>query len=240
MNPRTNDSLFNGRLRISQSRNGYRFSIDAVLLAAQAGLYDAERILDLGTGCGVIPLVMAYRNPRATYFGIEIQKSLADIALMNVRANGMDDCITIVCDDLCAVKCSRFSGPVDMVVSNPPYRKVASGRVNPCSERAIARHEIKATLGDVVRSASRMLPISGRFVTIYPACRITDLLSTMRSFGVEPKQMQLIHSTTGSEAKLVLVDGLKGGGPGLIVRPPLVIYSDDGGYTDAVQQMFYP
>ncbi|MBU2522242.1 MAG: tRNA1(Val) (adenine(37)-N6)-methyltransferase [Proteobacteria bacterium] len=234
------DTFFNGNIKVKQNSSGYRFSIDAVLLACHAGKCPGGRILDLGTGCGIIPLIMAYRNPELTVYGIEVQKELADIATINVKSNNMENQISILCRDMKELNYNMISGPVDMVVSNPPYRKISSGRMNPDQQRAVARHEIKATLFDVIETARRMLRTSGRFVTIYSSERLTDIITQMRSFDIEPKFLRSIHSNKNSDAKLILVEGIKGGRPGITIAFPLIIYNEDSSYTDEVKQMFLP
>jgi tRNA1Val (adenine37-N6)-methyltransferase len=240
LEPLTTDCFFNGRIQIMQNRSGYRFSIDAIILSFYAGKYPADQILDLGTGCGIIPIILAYRNPKVSVYGIEVQKALAIIGAMNVAANQMENQITILCQDMKTLKPNMISGSIDLVVSNPPYRRLDSGRINPNPQRAVARHEIKATLSDVVRTASRMLRISGRFVTIYPAERLTDLFTQMRLGGIEPKFFRMIHAGWKTEAKLVFMEGIKGGRPGVKTGPPLIVYGEAGNYTDEVEEMFMP
>lgn len=236
----TEDTFFDGRIRVKQSRHGYRFSIDAVIIAGHAAPRPGDRVIDLGTGCGIIPMILAYRYPEIEIYGVEVQEELAEIAALNVEENEMASRITIRCMDMKSLKHDMTSGPADLVVSNPPYRRAESGRINPDDQRAVARHEIKVTLPDVVETAGRMLNISGRFVTVYPAERMTDLLTHMRSANIEPKIVRMIHSELHTEAKLILVEGRKGGGPGTKVASPLIIYQKDGSYTDEVEKMFNP
>jgi tRNA1Val (adenine37-N6)-methyltransferase len=234
------DTFFNGNIKVKQNKYGYRFSIDPILLAYHAGKYQSNRLLDLGTGCGIIPLIMAYRNPELTVYGIEVQKELADIATINVKSNNMSNQITIIGRDMKELNENMTSGPVDIVVSNPPYWKFSSGRINPNKQRAVARHEIKVTLLDVIETTRRMLRTSGRFITVYSSDRITDIIIQMRSFNIEPKFLRSIHSNENSEAKMILVDGVKGGKPGATIASPLIIYNESGSYTDEVKQMFLP
>lgn len=239
MNDLTTDTFFNGEIRVMQRRSGYRFSIDAVLLADFAQPREADTVLDLGTGCGIIPLMLAYRCPQIRIFGVEIQKRLTEIALLNVEANHMEKQITIFQEDMKRLRPGMISGQADLVVSNPPYRKPGSGRVNPDQERAIARHEIKAAFSDVVQAARRMLRISGRFATIYPADRMTDVLTQMRNADIEPKRLCMVHSGASTEAKLILAEGVRGARPGgAKIAPPLIIYDENGDYTDEVSKMF--
>ncbi len=236
----TADSFFNGRIQIKQHRSGYRFSIDAILLAAHARPGPEDTVLDLGTGCGIIPMILAYRNPGIDVYGIEVQTDLADIAALNITENGLNDQITVLCMDMKALNLEMTSGPVDLVVSNPPFRKAESGRINPNRQRAVARHEIKATLFDVVETGRRMLRTGGRFVMIYLAERMTDILTQMRKAGIEPKSIRTIHSGIETVAKLVLVEGKQGGRAGIKIGPPLIIYRKNGAYTDEVEKMFMP
>jgi tRNA1Val (adenine37-N6)-methyltransferase len=236
----TTDTFFNGRIQVKQNRSGYRFSIDAVLLAWHASPCMNDTILDLGTGCGIIPMILAYRNPGVKIYGIEVQTELAEIASLNVAENDMEDQITILCMDMKSLKHDVTFGPVDLVVSNPPFRKAKSGRINPDQQRAIARHEIRATLYDVVEAARSMLKTSGRFVMVYPAERMTDILTQMRNSKIEPKSVRMVHSGKDTGAKMILVEGKKGGRSGLKIGPPLIIYQENGSYSNEVALMFKP
>lgn len=236
----TTDTFFNGRIQVKQDRGGYRFSIDAILLASQAAPHPEDKVIDLGAGCGIISLILAYRHPGLTVYAVEVQAELARLASINVQDNQLQDRITVLNADMKSLKPAVTAGPVDLVVCNPPYRRPNSGRINPNQQRAIARHELKASLQDVIASTRRMLKMSGRFVTIYTAERTADILCQMRASSLEPKYIRAIHSDTRSEAKLVLVEGTKGGNPGLKIARPLVLYQENGDYTDEVQRMFEP
>ncbi len=236
----TRDTFFNGKVTVKQERVGYRFSIDAVILAHHVRPRPGERVVDLGTGCGIVPLIVAYRYPATHMFGIEIQKELADIADDNVRNNGMEGNIRIVHRDMQTLQPAMFQGPVDIVVSNPPFRKAESGRINPNRQRAVARHEISVTLLNVVKAASGILKTAGLFVLVYTSERLPELVQHMRSCRLEPKNVRFIHSRKDSESKLVMMEGIKQGRPGLKVGPPIVIYNEDGSYTEEVETMFLP
>ena len=236
----TFDSFFEGRIQVRQHRHGYRFSIDAVLLGDGGRPRPGDRVLDLGTGCGIVPLILVYRCPGIAVTGLELQKELVELAAENVMRNGMSDVIEIQQGDLRQMRPGKCMQPFDLVVSNPPYRKAHSGRINPDDQRAVARHEIAATLSDVVHCAGRMLRKGGRFVTVYPAERLTDIGGERRRSGLEPKRLQLIHSRGGEGAKRMLLEGLKGGRPGVKVRPPLFIYTEKGDYSEAVAAMLRP
>jgi tRNA1Val (adenine37-N6)-methyltransferase len=231
----TTDAFFNGNITVSQPRNGYRFSIDAILLAAAHHPKSGQKIVDLGTGCGIIPLILARRHPDLRIFGVEMQPDLADLARSNVERNRMADRIRILQTDMRKLSPGQIDGPADLVMSNPPYRKAESGRINPNAQRAIARHEIHLTLEQLLQTVRRILRTGGRFLTIYPAERTVDLLDLMRDNDLEPKRMTAIHSRRSESAKLILVHGIMRGNSGLIVDPPLIIYNDDGAYSNEVQ-----
>jgi tRNA1Val (adenine37-N6)-methyltransferase len=223
MEPLTRDSFFNGNIVLNQPRSGYRFSIDAIILAHLAEPPAEGTVLDLGTGCGVVSIIMAYRNPGLRVIGVEIQPSLAAVAQENVAANGMSERVRILEKDMNRLALADIGGPVDLVVSNPPYRPLNAGRISPHSQKAIARHEIKVDLKTVIATARSVLNLAGRFCVIYPAVRTVDLLAAMRAGGLEPKRLTMIHSSPASPARLVAVTGIKAGGPELAVRRTLYL-----------------
>ena len=234
----TTDTFFDGRIRVMQNRRGYRFSIDAVLLAYHAKPQAQQKALDLGTGCGIISLIMASRRSDLKIYAVEVQRELADLADANVHQNHLQDRIHVLCMDMKLLTLKMTSGPFDLIVSNPPYHKPGSGRINPDAQRAVARHEIKTSLIDVLQTTRRLLRTAGRFVTIFAAERTTDILSQMRNEQIEPKRLRMIHSNRDTDAKLILVEGIKAGRPGLKIAPPLFVYDGKGDYTTEVQQMF--
>lgn len=236
----TTDSFFDGKIRVMQNRRGYRFSIDAVLLAYHAAPRAQEKVLDLGAGCGIISLIMASRRSDLKIYAVEVQTELADLADTNIHQNQLQDRIEVLCTDMKLLTLQMTSGPFDLIVSNPPYRRPGSGRINPDAQRAVARHEIKASLVDVLQTTRRMLRTAGRFVIIYTAERTTDILWQMRNEQIEPKMLRMIHSNRDTDARLIMIEGLKGGRPGLKVAPPLIVYDEKGDYTAEVRQMFEP
>jgi tRNA1(Val) A37 N6-methylase TrmN6 len=240
LTPWTTDTFFNGRIRLIQERAGYRYSIDAVILAHYAGRFPCKRVLDLGAGCGIIPLIMAYRNPAVHIFGVEVQSALAHLAEENVRENGMEDRIVILNDDMKHLNTGMTGGPVDQVVANPPFYRIDTGRINPNRQRAVARHEVAVRLCDVMDAAGRMLGMGGRVAVIYPAERLCDLVVEMRRAGVEPKEIQPIQSSREEMPKLILAVGVRGAKTGLKLLAPLVLYAPGGGYSEAAARMFRP
>ncbi|WP_051328070.1 tRNA1(Val) (adenine(37)-N6)-methyltransferase [Desulfatirhabdium butyrativorans] len=225
MNPGyTQDTLLNGKLRIRQPGKGYRFSVDALLLAQFANVKAGEHILELGAGCGVISLMLAFQNPDIRITAIEIQPELAELARHNIAANGLEKRMQVLCQDLRKLSLHHFACPVDRVIANPPFRKKESGRINPHLQQAIARHEISVTIQDMIHATSRLLRKGGRFDVIYCTERLSELLCEMSSAQIEPKSMQFVHGNGGLPARMVLVSGVKGSRPGgLMVCPPLLL-----------------
>jgi tRNA1Val (adenine37-N6)-methyltransferase len=234
----TNDSFLNGKLKIRQSKSGYRFSIDAILLADHAHLKPRDRVVDIGTGCGIISLILAHRHPDIQIFAIEVQKELADIAMMNIKDNNMQHRIRILNIDAKKLTPSLASGCVNTVICNPPHRETGSGRVNANQQLALARHEIAMTVEDLLHAAERVLCRGGNFLAIYPTRRLVSVLESMRSLNIEPKKICLIHSKSNTNAIRFLIEGVKGGKPGVTVLPPLIIYNKNGAFTDEVKIMF--
>jgi tRNA1Val (adenine37-N6)-methyltransferase len=214
------DEFMHGRLRLIQPTCGYRFSIDAVLLAQFATTRVGDRVVDLGTGCGIIPLLLLLTKPVSHVLGLEIQSDLAGQAFRNAWLNGVADKMSVVIADVRNAPLPPLS--TDLVVCNPPYRQIATGRVNPNPQKAIARHEILLALDDILQTSKRILKIGGRLALIYPAVRLADMMTRMRSHAVEPKRIRFIHPDGGSESKLVLVEGTAGGRRGVKVLPPLM------------------
>ncbi len=235
----TRDSLFNGRLTVCQEEKGYRFSLDAVLLAGLTRVRTEDRVIELGTGCGVIPLVLSYRGKtNHRIVGLEIQPELARLAAENVDENGMADRIDIREMDLRQVSSHFAPGSFDLVLSNPPYRKPGSGRISPNRQKATARHELTATLADVFAAARYLLPEGGRIALIYPAARIGHLLHSAQEQNFSPKHMRIIYSYPNGPGRLVHLESIKNGGEEVLVEPPLYIYREDGQYTDAMQDLY--
>lgn len=235
----TKDALFNDRIIVTQPASGYRFSMDAVIVANTALLRPPGRVCDIGTGCGIIPLVMAYRNAKIeTIYGIEIQGSLSAIAIENVMQNRLDDRIKIIHKDINLVTVDDLNGPVDLVVANPPHHVKNAARINPLSEKALARHEITLTMDHLLSSAARLLAPSGRLIMIYPAARLAPLLAGMKNRQIAPRILRFVHTSPEKNASRVVVEGVKGGGEDLKIVGPLFITDEKGKYTPELDAMF--
>ena len=233
----TLDDLRCGGLRIIQRRDGYRFSLDPVLLCAFARIGAGESVADLGTGSGVIPLLLARRTAAGSIVGVEIQEQAADRARRGAVLNGLAERITILHRDLRDLRSALAPESCDAVLSNPPFRPTGTGKVAPGDERAAARHELAGGLDDFLAAGHFLLKQGGRFYLIHLAERLAEILSAMQRLRMEPKRLRCVHSRLGEGARLVLVEGRKSGRPGLTVEAPLYIYEGEG-YSPEVLAMY--
>jgi tRNA1Val (adenine37-N6)-methyltransferase len=226
----TLDSVCGGEVKVLQRRRGYRFTLDPVLLSHFA-VYEAGalrgRLMDLGTGCGIIPLILARRLGCGSITGLELQPRLFSLAERNVYLNRCEREVSLVRGDLRCVDRLFPKGSFSHVLCNPPYRAREQGRISTDMEKAIARHEIACELQDVAHSAAHLLKCRGSFCVVYPASRLSELMAVLRTTRLEPRTARMVHSRAGRPAKLVLLQAVKRAPPGLTVLPPLVIHADD-------------
>jgi len=215
----TIDSFLNGRLQIIQSRQGYRFSVDALLLAEFVSVRSEDVVVDLGAGCGIISLFLAVKTKVGRIVAIELQDELASQAERNIVLNKLDKKIAIIQGDLRHLPI----GPAfaHMVVCNPPYRRQKSGRINPDSSKAIARHELSTKVNDILSAGKALLKEGGRLALIYPANRLAEIFEKMRIHKIEPKRLQIVFPNSYSHAKLAMIEGRLQGKSGLKILPPL-------------------
>ncbi len=230
--------LFNGRLRLYQHTKGYRFSIDAVLLASFSAQRAQGAVVDLGTGSGIIPVLLARHPACSRITGIEIQPDLAALARKNIELNSCTCTADIICADIKNLMNLLPAEGFDAAVANPPFYRVGTGRVNPDTQNAGARHEIHATIDDFVSAASRLLRRGGRFLTVYGAARVVDLISALRAKSIEPKKLRAVQPGAGEPATMVLVEAVKGAGIEMSIEPPMILYARQGEYTPEVQNIF--
>lgn len=234
------DTLLDGRLQILQAKRGYRFSMDPILLAHHVRVFPGDRVLDLGTGCGIMALLLALRHPEASVTGVEIQKKLADIARENAVRNKLERRIRILNEDMRLLTQEQVLGPVEVVTINPPYYKEESGRVNMNQEKAVARHEIHINLEGWLLAARNLLRTCGRLYTIFPAERMAELFFFMEKYQLRPKMLRCVHSTSKEDAKLVIVEAIFAGRSGMTLAPPLLIYNSPSKYSDEASKILRP
>ena len=228
----TIDRVFGGRVTVVQRRDGFRFSLDSLLLARFVDLWGGERVVDLGAGNGVVALSLAALNDAVEVVGVELQEAMAARALRGAALNGLEERVRVVACDVRCVERRLASGSFDAAVCNPPYRPPQSGRVSPDPERLLARHEVEGGLADFIRAGAFLLRLRGRICFVYPSERAVELFSVMRRYGLEPRRARFVHSFAGTPATLVLAEGVKGARAALTVLPPLVIYRSEDRYTD--------
>jgi len=197
--------------------------VDPVLLSQFVRIRKNEKVIDLGTGCGILPLLLSQNANAHSFVGVEIQRGLIECAEKNVVLNHLEDRISILKQDFRELKRIFPPGSFDVVLSNPPYRECRAGRINPLMEKAIARHEIKGRLEDLISVASYLVPPKGRCYLIFPALRTVDLFVSLRNGKLEPKRIQFVHPRIGEEAKFILTESLKASGVELKIRSPLFL-----------------
>lgn len=232
------DDLMRGGLRIIQRTDAFRFGTDAVLLADFAHAKKNARCCDLGTGTGILPLLIYAREPSAAFDAIEIQPGMAGMAARSVALNGLAGRIRVIQGDMRDIKALLPRAQYDMVVCNPPYGKAGASLRNPDGGLCAARHESLCELPDITRAAAWLLRNGGKLQCVFPAARMLELFDEMRLQRIEPKRVRLVHSAIGKPPHLCLADGVLNARPGLHMLPPLVIYGEDGRYTAEVAAIY--
>ena len=237
---RSDDTLLAGRLVCQQHVKGYRFSIDPILLAHFVQPSAQATILDLGAGCGVAGLLCAHLHPGISVTAYELQPALANLCARNFTANKLNPRCQVVEGDV-RTRNGLQAESMDLVICNPPYGRLRSGRLNPASEQAIARHELQGSLADFCQAAAFAVKNRGRVCFVYPARRLATLFSTLQSQRLEPKRLRPVYSYPGSEGKLVLLEAMKNGGEELRLEQPLFIYDQqNGAYSAEVAALLEP
>jgi len=215
----------NEQIRLIQKKQGLTFGTDAYLLAAFVRPVPQARAVDLGSGTGVLPLLLAARKKAATITAVEIQPSFADLIARNAALNGYSEQIRPLCADVRELNCEMLSDKeVDLVISNPPYMRCDSGKRNNNDEKYIARHEVCGNITDFCEAASRILRYGGRFVTVWRPDRLSELMDAMHRVALEPKRMTFVHADSDAEPCAVLTEAVKGAAPALRLSPPLLLY----------------
>ncbi len=225
-------------LRIVQHRHGYRFSLDTLILCAFAGVTQGEKVIDLGTGCGVIPLIMARSGEGTQIVGVEHQESLAELARRNVLLNDLDKRIAILHGDVTSLRGRFPASSFDLVVANPPYRRRGTGKVSPKAGRDLARHESTATLTDFLAAARHLVSLAGRICLIYHPSRLGELFAEAATMKLAPLRLRMVHGNSKAEARMFLVELVKGRKGDLVVMPPLFVYGEDGAYSGEMERIY--
>ncbi|MDF2568571.1 MAG: yfiC [Sporomusa sp.] len=231
------DDLIINNLKLIQHPDEFCFSLDAVLLAHFASVRCGGSAVDLGTGTGVISLLLLARGA-ASVTGLEINLDMADRARRTAAGNGLADRFNIIHGDMRQVSKLLPGGGFELVVSNPPYRPVGGGYISPNDRVAMARHEVTANLADVVAAAKYLVKYRGRFAMVHLPERLAEITLAMCAAGIEPKRLQLVYPAIGKKPNMLLIEGVRGAKPGIDVLPPLIVYTTDGSYSEDIMKLY--
>lgn len=232
------DELQRNGYRIIQNPEKFCFGMDAVLLSGFAKAKAGDRVLDLGTGTGIIPILMEAKTEASHFIGLEIQEESADMARRSVAINGLSDKIEIVTGDIKEAGQLFSSASFDVITSNPPYMIDEHGLHNPDAPKAVARHEILCTLKDVVSQTAKLLKPGGHFFLVHRPFRLAEIMTTLSEYKLEPKRMQLVYPFVNKEPNMVLLEAVRGGRPRMTVEKPLIIYQEPGVYMPEIYDIY--
>lgn len=232
------DDLQRNHYQIIQDPGRFCFGMDAVLLSGFANVKSGEKALDLGTGTGIIPVLLQAKTNGEHFTGLEIQPESADMAMRSVKLNKLEEHIDIVTGDIKEASKIFGASSFEVVTTNPPYMIGQHGIKNPEDAKAIARHEILCDLEDVIRESAKILKPQGRFYMVHRPFRLAEIFCKMVEYHIEPKRMQLVYPYADKEPNMVLIEGLRGGKSRLTVEKPLVVYKEPGVYTDEIYDIY--
>ncbi len=232
------DDLQRNNYRIIQDPERFCFGMDAVLLSGFAKAKEGDYVIDLGTGTGIIPILMEAKTKASNLVGLEIQPESADMAQRSVELNHLEKKIRIVTGDIREASSIFGAATFDVVTSNPPYMTEHHGITNEKSPKAIARHELLCTLEDVISQAAKLLRPGGSFYMVHRPFRLVDIMVLMREYHLEPKRMKLVYPYIDKDPNMVLIEGLRGGRPRMTVEKPLIVYKEPGVYTDEIYEIY--
>lgn len=232
------DDLQRNGLRILQHPGRFCFGMDAVLLSGFACVRPGERVLDLGTGTGILPILLSAKTQGREFVGLEIQPESADMARRSVEYNGIGDRVRIVEGDLREASARFGNASFDVVTANPPYMEAGAGLSNPQSEKAIARHEICCTFRDVARETAKVLPPGGRFFLVHRPQRLVELIQTLSEYALEPKRMKFVQPYVCREPNMVLMECVKGAKRMVTVEAPIIVFEKPGVYHADIRDVY--
>ena len=232
------DDLHRNGYQIIQDPGRFCFGMDAVLLSGFAKVKRGEKVLDLGTGTGIIPILLEAKTEGAHFTGLEIQPESADMAQRSVLYNGLEEKISIVTGDIKDASNIFGASSFDVITTNPPYMIGEHGIKNGADAKTIARHEVLCTLDDILSQSARMLKQGGRFYMVHRPFRLAEIFSKMIQYKIEPKRMQLVSPYIDKEPNMVLIEGMKGAKSRITVEKPLIVYEDEGVYTRDILEIY--
>ena len=232
------DELHRNGYFIIQNKEKFCFGMDAVLLSGFANVRRGERAIDLGTGTGIIPILLEAKTEGEHFTGVEIQAESVDMARRSVQYNHLENKINIEVGDIKDASGQFGASSFHVVTTNPPYMTGQHGLTNPNEAKAIARHEVLCCLEDVIRESARLLKPQGRFYMVHRPFRLVEIMVLMHQYWIEPKRMKMVHPFVDKEPNMVLLEGLRGGRPRITVEKPLIVYKEAGVYTDELYDIY--
>lgn len=232
------DELQRNGYRIIQNPDKFCFGMDAVLLSGFVRTKKGDTLLDMGTGTGIIPILLEAKTECAHLIGLEIQPESADMARRSMALNGLSDKIEIITGDIKEADNIFPSASFDCITCNPPYMIGQHGLTNPQEPKAIARHEILCTLEDVISRAAKLLKPGGNFFLVHRPFRLAEIMTTMSKYKLEPKRMQLVFPYVDKEPNMVLLEASRGGRPRMTVEKPLIVYKSPGVYMPDIYDIY--
>ncbi len=236
-NERIDDLQIKG-YRIIQNKEKFCFGIDAVLLSDFVMVHEREKVLDIGTGTGIIPILLCAKTKGKSFVGLEIQEESAEMALRSVKLNNLEDRLKIINGDIRNGKNLFQENEFDVIVSNPPYMKEEHGLKSEDSPKMIARHEIMCNLEDIIKEGSRMLKMGGRFYMVHRPFRLVEILNSFTKYNLEPKRIRFVHPYVDKEPNMVLIEAKKGAKSRVTIEKPLIVYKDKNEYTDEIYKIY--
>lgn len=237
-NEETLDDLQLNGIQVIQKKEGFRFGVDAVLLANFANVKKNFNVIDLCSGTGIVPFIIAGKTEASNIKGIEIQEEMVEMADRSAKFNKLEEKVSFLCGDLKNIDVLKKLPKADVVTVNPPYKLANSGIVNPSDKMAIARHEVCCNLEDVIIACRTLLKDNKRMYMVHRPDRLADIITLMRKHKIEPKRIQMVHPNTKKAPNIVLIEGQRDGGAFLKWEPPIYVYNDNGGYSDQIEKIY--
>lgn len=232
------DDLHIKGYKIIQRVDGFKFGMDAVLLSGFAKVKKGENVLDLGTGTGILPILLAAKTKGKSFMGLEIQKPFVDMATRSVTYNKIEDRVAIVEGNIKEATDMFPLSSFDVITSNPPYMNNGDGLKNDEDMKTIARHEVLCTLEDIIVTVARLLKVKGRFYMVHRPHRIAEIIALMKANQLEPKTIRFVHPKIEKEANMVLIEAIRGANPMVKLLPPLIVYGEDNEYTGEIYEIY--
>ena len=233
------DNLEYKNLKIIQNKDGFCFGIDSILLSNYASqIKEGSKVIDLGTGTGIIGILLSAKTKLSKIVGVEVQKEVYEMAKRSIKLNQLENKFELINENVKNLENKLEMGTFDAVVTNPPYKKEGTGLTNENKKKLISRHEITATLEDFIKASNKLLKDKGSLYMVHRPDRLADIIEILRKYKIEPKTIRFVYPTIGKEANLILVKAIKNAKPFLKIEKPLYVYDENGKYTDEILKIY--